>query len=528
MLVIPDITLKLHEPAQNAVDMALAVLKIKKQDTKWIGLHKLSVDSRRMPPKLVASVAVHLNDAALEQKLAAKHKKARLVAEQHIEVSPGSEMLPGQIVVCGMGPAGLFAALELAKAGYRPLVIERGPAIKERAKAIKAFESGADLDEDANIQFGEGGAGTYSDGKLATRIGNPLCTKVMEQLVEAGAPEEVQYLSRPHIGTDLLQGVLEQLRKKLEQLGGQVMFNTKLTGLVVKGNRLESIATSQGEINCGVLVLAIGHSARDTFGVLNASGVNLIPKAFAVGFRIEHLQQDIDKGLYHEAAGHPALPAGEYRLTAKAGNRGVYTFCMCPGGSVVAAASEKNMVVTNGMSLHARNGPNANSAVVATVDQNDFGTGPFGGIEFQRKLEHAAYLMGGSGYKAPAESLGSFFEDGGKITRGTVAPTYSRGVTPGNLSSLFPQEVSDALKTGLRNFGRKLPGFDSQYALLTGVETRTSSPVRILRGENFESENIQGLWPCGEGAGYAGGIMSAAVDGIKVAHAIISRYKAPV
>ena len=386
--------------------------------------------------------------------------------------------------------------------------------------------SGA-LEPGANIQFGEGGAGTFSDGKLTTRIGDELCGFVTETLLAHGAPADVAWRQKPHVGTDLLRGVIASIRKEIESLGGEVRFNTALTGLRTSGGALTGAVTTAGEIPCQALVLAVGHSARDTFEHLMEGGLNFVCKPFSVGFRAEHLQSEIEKSLYHEAAGHPALPRGEYQLSQQVNGRGVYTFCMCPGGQVVAAASEAGGVVTNGMSYHARAGKNANAAVVAGVGPEDFGGDPRRAIAFQRELEARAYEAGRAGgpYAAPAENVVSFLEGQGRLHIGCVQPTYDRGVVPADLGSLLPPELTAALRAGLRAFDRKLAGYTAPEAILTGLETRTSSPVRLVRGENYECTQLAGLYPCGEGAGYAGGIMSAAVDGLRVAAAIVRRYR---
>ncbi len=328
------------------------------------------------------------------------------------------------------------------------------------------------------------------------------------------------------MGTDLLRQVIASIRREIEQLGGEVRFNTALTGLTVKNGRLAGIETTEGALPCEVLVLAVGHSARDTFAMLQASGLNLTCKPFSVGFRAEHLQTAIEESLYHEAAGHPALPHGEYQLSQQVGGRCVYTFCMCPGGQVVASASEEGGVVTNGMSYHARDGKNANAAVVVSVDGRDFDQDPARAIAFQRRLEQAAYRAGGGGYAAPAENVPSFLAGQGRLTIGRVQPTYDRGVTPYDLGSLLPEELASTMRTGLSAFERKIAGYTAPDAILTGLETRTSSPVRLPRGEDFQALDLPGLYPCGEGAGYAGGIMSAAVDGLRVARAILGQYKA--
>ena len=400
-------------------------------------------------------------------------------------------------------------------------MLERGPALDERVKAVEHFSATGELDVNANIQFGEGGAGTFSDGKLTTRIGDELCGFVTEVFLQHGAPEEIAWKQKPHVGTDLLRGVITSIRKEIEALGGEVHFNTALTGFEQKNGQLTGIFTTNGTFACEALVFAVGHSARDTFGMLMDGGLQLECKPFSVGFRAEHLQSEIEKSLYHEAAGHPALPRGEYQLSQHVGERCVYTFCMCPGGQVVASASEEGRVVTNGMSFHARNGKNANAAVVVSVGGKDFADDPRRAIAFQRELEARAYAAGRSAgeYAAPAENIQSFLEGRGQLNIGRVQPTYDRGVAAADLGALLPQELAETLRAGLRAYERKIAGYTAPEAILTGLETRTSSPVRLKREENFECTQLAGLYPCGEGAGYAGGIMSAAVDGLRVARA---------
>ncbi len=432
-------------------------------------------------------------------------------------------------VVVGSGPAGMLCALTLARAGACPIVIERGLPVDERTRAVEHYFSGGALDTECNVQFGEGGAGTFSDGKLNTGIKDPRIRRVFTEFVAAGAPAEIMWQSKPHIGTDKLVSMVAEIRSQIEELGGSYFFGTRLDDLIISDGKIKGIVVSengkQREIPCEKVVLAAGHSARDTFAMLHSHGISMEQKPFSIGARIEHPQEIIDQSQYGSFAGAAGLGAADYKLAAKtADGRGVYTFCMCPGGRVVAAASEPESVVTNGMSLYARADKNANSAVLVGVGPGDFGSEhPLAGVEFQRRAERAAYKATGSA-KAPAQLVGDFLSGKPSKTGGKVEPSYRPGVVYGDISCCLPEFVVTAMREGLTQFGRKLKGFTMPDAVLTAPETRSSSPVRILRDDTLQS-SVKGLYPCGEGAGYAGGITSAAVDGIRCAEQIISEYE---
>ena len=426
-------------------------------------------------------------------------------------------------VVAGMGPAGLFAALFLARNGLPPIVLERGRPVEERTVDVEQFWATGVLDPSSNVQFGEGGAGTFSDGKLTTGTHDPRISTVFRTLVEAGAPADILYQHKPHIGTDVLREVVRRLREELLSLGCDVRFGHKLAGLDIRSGALAGL-TVEGPggaypLPCDALVLSPGHSARDTFRMLLDAGVPMAPKPFAIGVRIEHSQAAVSEAQFGPA--WERLPAADYKLACHLpGGRSAFTFCVCPGGQVVAAASEEGRLVTNGMSLRARDGANINGGFLVGVEPADFGSAhPLAGVEFQRRWEEAAFALGGGGFRAPAQTVGDFLAGRASTALGDVAPTYRPGVTPAALDRCLPAFVADTLRGALPLFDRKLKGFAAPGALLTGVETRSSSPVRILRGADLQSP-VRGLYPCGEGAGYAGGITSAAVDGIRVAEAV--------
>ncbi len=429
-------------------------------------------------------------------------------------------------VVVGFGPAGMFCAYALARVGLAPLVIERGSRVNERVQKVQAYWQTGILDENTNVQFGEGGAGTFSDGKLLTRIHDPLCHYILQTLVTFGAPDEILYLAKPHIGTDKLRRVVQNIREEILRLGGSFLFDTTFTGYACHADgSVASIQTTEGEYPCSALFLCIGHSARDTFGVLQNAGLTLSPKPFSVGVRVEHLQADIDRALYGSFAGSELLGPASYTLSAKVDGRAVYSFCMCPGGVVVASASEKGEIVTNGMSYYARDGKNANSAIAVSIAPSDYGSTVEGAIAFQKKLETAAFSLAGGNGAAPIQRLDDFLCGAGAHEPTRIQPTYTGGTSLCSLSSLFPDAVTHTLQSGFRLFEKHIEGFCAPDAILTAPETRTSSPVRIDRTSFGESVSVPGIYPCGEGAGYAGGITSAAVDGLKSALAFAQRLR---
>ena len=425
-------------------------------------------------------------------------------------------------VVIGFGPAGIFSAYALAKAGLCPLVFERGADVDSRKAKVEAFFNSRILDETTNVQFGEGGAGTFSDGKLNTGIGDKeKLNFVLESFVEHGAPAEILYEAKPHVGTDKLGSIVKSIREEIKALGGDVFFNATAENFIEEVDGISFTALGK-TYKTDALVLAIGHSADDTYRELFDKGYAIEGKAFSVGFRIEHLQKDINLALYGEFANHPALGAADYKLVNHTKEGSAYSFCMCPGGEVVASSSAKGTVVTNGMSAYARNGDNANSAILVGVDNKDFGNHPLDGLHFRDSLEKKAFAAGGENYNAPCQLLGDFLSNKTSISLGKVAPTYRPGVTLSNLNAIFPSRINQVLKNSFPAFERKISGFSSYESLITGVETRSSAPLRILRNESKKSLTNPYLYPCGEGCGYAGGIMSAAVDGLWVAESIIS------
>lgn len=503
----------------------LSLLRIPESDLIGYRIFKESIDARRQHMVyFVYTVDVKVRDeVSVRRRLG--NKVQTTPDYQYVLPPVGSHPLYCRPIIVGTGPCGLFAGLILAEKGYRPLLLERGESVRQRVQAIERFWSSGLLNPESNVQFGEGGAGTFSDGKLTTNIKDRRCRKVLEVLVDCGAPAEILYSFKPHVGTDKLRGVITNLRRTIEAKGGEIRFGAKVTDLLIKGSRIVGVEINNSlQLPTEVVILAIGHSARDTFEVLLRRGLKMQPKPFAIGMRIEHPQALIDTAQYGRFAGHPNLGAAVYKLAFHGQDRSAYTFCMCPGGYVIAAASEPGYLVTNGMSLHSRSGSNANSAVLVGVGPADFDSGhPLAGVEFQRKWENRAFLAGGKAYKAPVQLVGDFLHNRASSGPGSVMPTYRPGVEYGDLSSCLPGCVTSTLRDALRYWDRKLRGFSHPEAVLTGVETRSSSPVRILRDKSYQA-NIQGIYPAGEGAGYAGGIVSAAVDGLRVAEAIISKY----
>ncbi len=443
------------------------------------------------------------------------------VAHFDQQTKPRSALRP---VVIGFGPCGIFAALTLAQMGLKPIVLERGKPVRERTQDTWGLWRKKILNPESNVQFGEGGAGTFSDGKLWSQVKDPKFhgRKVLQEFVKAGAPEEILYVSKPHIGTFRLVGVVEKMRKEIIELGGEVRFGQKVTGFEISDQVLQGIHLESGEyVEADHVVLALGHSARDTFVTLHDAGVYMEAKPFSVGFRIEHPQSLIDRARLGPHAGNPLIGAADYKLVHHAKNgRSVYSFCMCPGGTVVAATSEPNRVVTNGMSQYSRNERNANAGIVVGITPDDYPGGPLAGIEFQRQLESKAFTLGGSNYEAPGQLVGDFLQGKASTEFGSVLPSYKPGVHLTDLAESLPAYAIEAIREAIPAFEKKIKGFSMCDAVLTGVETRTSSPLQIKRGPNYQSINTKGLYPAGEGAGYAGGIMSAGIDGIKVAEAI--------
>jgi len=528
MLRISNIKISIDEDKSIIEKQVLKKLKIKQNELIKSYIYKESIDARKGKINFVYTIDAQVKS---EEKILAKNPKdvVKIKEIRYEGVESGNELLEKRPVIIGSGPAGLFAALLLSQRGYNPILLERGLDVDRRTEDIENFWKERKFKNNSNVQFGEGGAGTFSDGKLTTRIKDIRCRKVLEELVNFGSPEEILYSHKPHVGTDILKGVVKNIRNEIIRLGGEVRFDAKVTDICRVNGEIESVTINNFEkLETNIVILAIGHSARDTYEMLYERGVHIIQKPFAIGARIEHPQDLINKSQYKEFHNHPRLGAADYRLIEHTSNgRTAYTFCMCPGGSVIASASSEGQVVTNGMSEHARDKDNANSAFLVNVVPEDFGSDhPLAGVHFQEKYERLAYELGGKNYNAPVQLVGDFLNDRVSTKIGSVKPSYEPGYTFVDLRECLPSFVTETMKEALSGFDKKIKGFAMHDAVLTAVETRSSAPIRIVRDENtLESVNTKNLYPCGEGAGYAGGIVTAAVDGIKCAEKIISKYK---
>jgi hypothetical protein len=534
MLRLTEIKLPLEHPEADLVAAIRGKLGIAADQLLRYNIHRRGYDARkRSTISLIYSLDVEVKDEAAVLK--------RLRNDSHVRPTPdmayrfvarAPATLKSRPLVVGSGPCGLLAGLVLAQMGFRPIILERGKAVRERTKDTWGLWRKGELNPESNVQFGEGGAGTFSDGKLYSQIKDPKHhgRKVLEEFVKAGAPEEILYVSKPHIGTFRLVTMVEHMRGEIEALGGEIRFQSRVVDVDIaeegKGRRVRALILADSErIAADHVILALGHSARDTFRMLHERGVHIEPKAFSVGLRIEHPQALIDTCRFGEYAGNPTLGAADYKLVHHAGNgRSAYSFCMCPGGTVVAATSEPGRVVTNGMSQYSRNERNANAAIVVNVEPADFpgdiNANPLAGMDFQRRWEEAAFVAGGGDYRAPAQKVGDFLAGSPSTGPGAVTPSYTPGVNWTDLASCLPDYIIATIREALPAFDRQIHGFAMDDAVLTGVETRTSSPIRLTRGQDYQSINTRGLYPAGEGAGYAGGILSAAVDGIKCAEAL--------
>ncbi len=527
MLRLTELKLPLDHPPEALRAAILKRLGIRDDELLNVSIFKRSYDARKKHALLlVYAVDVEVkNEAALLKKFRNDPHVKPAPDMDYRFVGRAPEHLDERPLVVGFGPCGIFAALVLAQMGFRPIVLERGRAVRERTRDTWGLWRKKVLNPESNVQFGEGGAGTFSDGKLYSQIKDRrhLGRKVLTEFVKAGAPEEILYVSKPHIGTFRLVTMVENIRHEIERLGGEIRFGQRVADMLIEDGRIAGVVLASGEVvKSHHVVLALGHSARDTFEMLNACGVHLEAKPFSVGFRIEHPQSLIDAARLGPNAGNPLLGAADYKLVHHAKNgRTVYSFCMCPGGTVVAATSETGCVVTNGMSQYSRNERNANAGIVVGIAPEDFpGDDPLAGIRLQRELESRAFVLGGGDYQAPGQRVGDFLAGRPSTEFGSVEPSYRPGVRLTDLSTALPSYAIEAIREALPAFDLQIEGFAMQDAVLTGVETRTSSPVRITRGDDFQSLNVKGLYPAGEGAGYAGGILSAGVDGIKVAEAV--------
>ena len=523
MIRIRDISLPPEHDPNQLIYEASRLLRISASKIRGLSLVRRSIDARKKPDvRIIYTVDVTVDGSENKILKSSGCKKAMIAPITRYKPPKSAPTSAQRPVIVGFGPAGMFAGLILAMAGLQPIILERGEDAQTRHKKVQRFFETGELDQISNVQFGEGGAGTFSDGKLNTGVNNPRIGWILEQLVKAGAREDILYDAKPHVGTDVLLNVVQNLRKRIISLGGEVRVCTQVTQLLTQNGVIVGLQTNQGVINCDSVILAIGHSARDTFRMLHDVGVPMEPKPFAMGVRIEQLQSVIDKAQY--GSDQLPLPPADYKLVRHLENETVYTFCMCPGGQVVAAASEEGGIVTNGMSNADREGENANAALLVSLNPSDFPfDGVLGGMLWQEKLERTAYAHTGC-YKAPAQTVGDFLK--GKASAGDagVKPSYRPGVIWTDIHQVLPEKITRALEEALPQMEQNLRGFAAPEAVLTAPETRSSSPVRILRGEDRQSD-LKGLYPAGEGAGYAGGIMSAAIDGIMAAEALIENIK---